>query len=53
MQTQKYYFRWGDEPTGYVTIWTYQDGSVSILSKDKVKDEDTKKLGYIFDCPFN
>ncbi len=51
---QKYYFQWGDEPQGYVTVWTiYKDGSWKILSKNKVKREDTAKLGYIFDCPFN
>jgi len=46
----KYYFEWGNEPTGYVSTYSVKNGIVT--NGPQIEKSAAIANGYIFDCPF-
>lgn len=47
---KKYYYEWGNEPSGYVSTYTVENG----LAIDGPQMERSAAIanGYTFDCPY-
>lgn len=49
---KKFYYSWGNEQPGYVSVWKYGKNG-EIIHLKNIKKAEALKLGYSYDCPFN